>query len=60
VWISRSWIGQPKKILILAIFLWSIEHYDRVEASSFLNGYSGYSQNFIAPEDGYKTTFIID
>jgi hypothetical protein len=30
------------------------------EAYSFLDGYSGYHQIFIAFEDRYKTTFIID
>jgi hypothetical protein len=30
------------------------------EAYSFLNGYSGYHQIFIAPKDKYKTAFIID
>jgi hypothetical protein len=30
------------------------------EAYSFLDGYSGYHQIYIALEDRYKTTFIID
>jgi hypothetical protein len=32
----------------------------RYEAYSFLDGYSKSHQIFIAPEDRYKTTFIID
>jgi len=30
------------------------------EAYSILDGYSKYRQIFIAPEDGYKTTFVMD
>jgi hypothetical protein len=30
----------------------------RYEAYSFLNGYSGYHQIFIAPKDNYKITFV--
>ncbi len=30
----------------------------RYEAYSFLDGYSGYHQIFIALEDKYKTTFV--
>jgi hypothetical protein len=30
------------------------------EAYSFLDGYLGYHQIFIALEDKYKTTFVID
>jgi hypothetical protein len=32
----------------------------RHDVYSFLNGYSGYHQIFIALEDRYKTTFVID
>jgi hypothetical protein len=32
----------------------------RYETYSFLDGYSGYHQIFIALEDIYKTTFVID
>jgi hypothetical protein len=32
----------------------------RYEAYSFLNGYLGYHEFFIAPEYRYKTTFVID
>jgi len=32
----------------------------RYEAYSFLDGYSKYHHIFIAPEDIYKTTFVID
>jgi hypothetical protein len=30
------------------------------EVYSFLDGYLGYHQIFIAPEDKYKTAFVID
>jgi len=32
----------------------------RYEAYFFLDGYLGYPQIFIAPEDRYKTAFVID
>jgi hypothetical protein len=32
----------------------------RFEAYLFLDGYSKYHQIYIAPEDRYKTTFVID
>jgi len=32
----------------------------RYEAYSFLDGYLGYHQIFVALEDRYKTTFVID
>jgi hypothetical protein len=32
----------------------------RYEVYSFLDGYSGYHQIFVAFEDRYKTTFVID
>jgi hypothetical protein len=38
---------------VLNIIIW-------YEAYSFLDGYLGYHQIFIAPEDKYKTTFVID
>ena len=35
-----------------------IDEYVRCEIFSFMNGFSGYNQINILPEDQYKTTFI--
>ncbi len=49
---------QPKKSLSFAISNEVLNTVTRYEAYSFLNGYYGYDQIFIAREDIYKITFV--
>jgi hypothetical protein len=50
----KKLIKTTKKIFILCHFL------EKYEAYSFLDGYSGEHHISIAPEDRYKTTFVVD
>ncbi len=50
---------QPKQLYPLPFFYEVLNTITMYEAYSFLNGYLGYHQIFIAPKDTYKTTFVM-